>query len=98
MVDSTKTLTIFQDSVELQFTEPTLVLDFLNANNVSIEQSCGGFGICTTCRFIVRKGEHSFSSRSETELERAEERGFRAEERLACQTQIFDNAEIEIPT
>ena len=98
MSDSTKTLTIIKDFVELQFTEPTNVLELLNTNAVSIDQSCGGFGICTTCRFFVREGFSSFSCRTETEKERADERGFLINERLACQSFIYQSAVIEIPT
>lgn len=98
VADSTKTLIILQNNVELQFEKPVRVLDLLNANKVSIDQSCGGSGICTTCRFFVRKGEASFSARNEIEQERADERGFENHERLSCQTEIFDHAEIEIPT
>lgn len=97
MADSTKTLIIAQNNVELQFEAPILVLDLLNANKVGIDQSCGGFGICTTCRFFIRKNPESFSVRNETEQERADERDFQPSERLACQTEIFNNAKIEIP-
>jgi ferredoxin len=97
VVDSTKTLKIYKNFVEVQFLPPVRMLDLLNATNVSINQSCGGFGTCTTCRFIVRNGLASFTPRTETERERAEERGFAENERLACQTEILDNAEIEIP-
>lgn len=98
MLDSTKTLIILQNNVELQFEKPVRLLDLLNANEISINQSCGGFGTCTTCRVFVRKGLDSLSERSDIELERAEERGFEDNERLCCQTVIFDDAEIEIPT
>jgi len=96
--DSTKTLIIPQNNVELQFEEPITVLDLLNANDISIDQSCGGFGICTTCRFFILKNPEAFSERNETEQERADERSFEKNERLSCQTEIFGNAEIEIPT
>ncbi len=98
MVDSTKTLTIFGNLISLKFIGPTNVLEILNANNIGIDQSCGGFGICTTCRIFVREGTNSFSERTDLELERAEERGFSSNERLACQSTLFDSATIEIPT
>lgn len=88
---------ILENNVELQFEKPIRVLDLLNANKVSINQSCGGFGTCTTCRFIIRKGMSSFSARTDIEQERADERGFDENERLSCQSEIFNNAEIEIP-
>lgn len=107
MLDSTKTLHItnFFSSHETLESEPgvTLIfksgdnlLDTLNAGNVSISQSCGGGGSCTTCRVLVRKGLEKCSPRTEIEAERALERDFTAEERLACQTSLFDSVEIEI--
>ena len=98
MVDSTKTLTILGNSSVLVFNKPTNVLDLLNANDISMNQSCGANGSCTTCRFFILKGLEFFSDRTEIELERAEERAFLENERLACQTIISDSAEIEIPT
>ncbi|MBC7421009.1 MAG: (2Fe-2S)-binding protein [Bdellovibrio sp.] len=81
----------------LNFKESVNVLDFLNAKKVSIAQSCGGNGTCTTCRFFVREGVENFSPRSELEIERATERDFLFNERLACQTEITGSAVIEIP-
>lgn len=97
MADSTKTLLILENNVELQFDRSVRILDLLNANGISINQSCGGNGTCTTCRFFIRKGESSFSARTDLEQERADERGFESYERLSCQAEIFNSAEIEIP-
>lgn len=103
MIDSTKTLVVHilndKNQVDLQaieFFSPTLVLDLLNANNVGISQSCGGYGTCTTCRFLTIKNPQAFSARTDLEQERAEERNFRANERLSCQTEISQSAEIQI--
>ena len=94
---STKTLKIHDENHEIIFKEGENLLDILNDNKVSINQSCGGNGSCTTCRVFVHSDEHCFSPRSEIELERAEERAFQSNERLACQTYLLDSAEIEIP-
>ena len=103
MIDSTKTLDVHilsdKNHIEIQsidFNAPILVLDLLNANNVGISQSCGGNGTCTTCRFFVIQNSNAFSKRSDLEKERAEERNFLAQERLSCQTEIVDSAEIRI--
>lgn len=101
MEDSTKTLTVWKQTV----TEPHIIefkgvqnlLELFEANKISISQSCGGFGTCTTCRIIIQKNEFAFSQRTEPELERAEERNFSKFERLSCQCQILDSAEILIP-
>ena len=97
MVHSTKTLTISEKFIEIDFKTPSNVLELLNANKISINQSCGGMGTCTTCRFFIRKNKEAFSKRTELGTERAEERSFHDLERLSCQTEVFDSAEIEIP-
>jgi ferredoxin len=97
VLESTKTLTICGSHIEVKFKEPSNVLELLNANDVSINQSCGGSGTCTTCRFMIRKGAEFFSEPNELESERAGERNFDEFERLACQTEIKGSAEIEIP-
>lgn len=92
---STKTLTVlkyndaklgFVAEIELKQTEN--LLDLLNANKISISQSCGGFASCTTCRIIVTKGLETLKPREELEAERAKERSFADNERLACQLEI----------
>jgi ferredoxin, 2Fe-2S len=97
---SRKTLTIITENVEnpvvIQFQDKQNLLELLNANKVGISQSCGGFGTCTTCRFFVQKNLAAFDKRSEIETERAEERSFSEIERLACQCEILDSAEIKI--
>lgn len=96
MSDSTKTLIIHPNLRTIEYSEPTNLLDLLNSRDVFIEQSCGGSGTCTTCRFFVLKGDDALESRSEIENERALERGFDPNERLACQTEVFGSCEIRI--
>lgn len=96
MTVSRKTLQIKGISDQISFKPNSYLLDILNANKVSISQSCGGFGSCTTCRVFILKGLDSCSTRSEIETERAEERTFADNERLACQTRVYDDLEIEI--
>lgn len=93
---STKTLHINGFFSPLEFSRGENLLDTLNANKVSISQSCGGNGSCTTCRVFVLKGLQNCSPRTEIESERALERGFSNNERLACQTCMNDDVEIEI--
>ena len=97
MLVSTKTLTIRGQSDTISFKASENILDILNANKVSINQSCGASGSCTTCRIIIHSEKERFSERTEIEMERALERGFSENERLACQTKILDSATIEIP-
>lgn len=96
MRDSIKTLQIKGLFSPIEFEEGDNLLATLNANKVSISQSCDGSGSCTTCRVLVLSGLSNCSERTEIESERAVERGFADNERLACQTFLNDNVEIEI--
>jgi ferredoxin len=93
---SRKTLLVSVNNLSLQCNEDDNLLNILNANNLSISQSCGANATCTTCRVLVVKGIENCGPRTEIESERAEERGFAANERLACQTQVLGDIEIEI--
>jgi 2Fe-2S ferredoxin len=97
VVHSTKRLTIVRNNTEIKFFKTTNVLELLNANNIGINQSCGGSGICTTCRIIVLEGADSFSKMEDLEKETSIEKKFNSQERLACQAEILDSAVIEIP-
>ena len=80
----------------MEFRAGDNLLDTLNANKVSISQSCGGNGTCTTCRVFILKGLDQCAPRTELENERAEERNFENHERLSCQTQLLGNVQLEI--
>lgn len=101
MEDSTKRLTVWKQNFEhpriIEFSAERNLLELINANKVSISQSCGGFGTCTTCRIIIKKNHSAFNERSDLESERADERNFSDRERLSCQCWIKDSAEIYIP-
>lgn len=64
---------------------------------IELNHSCEGMGSCTTCRIIVRKGLEKIPRRNEIEQERAEERGYSDEERLACQIKPIDGLVVEVP-
>jgi len=94
--DSTKTLQIKGFFSPLNFSVGDNLLDTLNAGKISIPQSCEGHGTCTTCRVFILKGLESCSPRTAIESERAFERNFSANERLACQTYLTGSVDIEI--
>lgn len=96
MPDTTKTLNIKGFFSPIEFTAGDNLLDALNAAGVSIAQSCDGNGTCTTCRVFILKGVENCSERTEIEMERAAERDFADNERLACQTNVSGRIEIEI--
>lgn len=92
---STKTLTVlkYNDAKlefvsEIKFKQTENLLDLLNAHKIGISQSCGGFASCTTCRIFVTKGLRYLRPREELEAERARERSFTEQERLACQVEL----------
>lgn len=60
-----------------------------------IDHSCYGNGTCGTCVVHLKSGH--LCTRNEIEAEMASERGFLPEERLACQSEILSDCEIEIP-
>lgn len=101
---STKTLTVLNkfyglvDEIDLNKskTNSARILDILNAHKVNISQSCGGSGTCTTCKIEILKGQENVSQPSGFELEIYQERGFDTNQRLACQTEIYDSAEIKL--
>jgi ferredoxin len=104
MTVSTKTLIIHRvkkDTDEssrhvVQIDSDQTILEALNANKISIHQECGGSGTCLTCRFINLSDENSLTLRNEIESEMANLRGFSSRERLACQTSVKEDSEIEI--
>ncbi len=73
------------------------VLDCALANGVELHHSCGGMGSCTTCRILVESDLSRLPERNEIEQEMAEMKGFRPEERLACQLKPFDQLIARIP-
>ena len=93
---TTKTLQIRNLFSAIKFKAGANLLSTLNASKVSISQSCDGNGTCTTCRVFILNGLGDCSSRTEVEIERALERNFAKNERLACQTIINGDVEIEI--
>lgn len=73
------------------------VLSAALAAHIQIPHSCGGMGTCGTCRFIVRAGLDLLEPRNEVESEMAMDRGFRPDERLACQSLACEGLHFELP-
>lgn len=101
MFVSTKTVTIQKENsdevLKVNFNHKTNLLELLNANNISISQSCDGNGICTTCRVYILEGKENVLPKSDIEVEHSNDRGFAPNERLCCQTEISGTIEIKIP-
>lgn len=58
--------------------------------------ACGGKGKCTTCRFKMETGNHHLHPETEAEIHFRNLLKLRADERLACQCRIHQQAEISI--
>lgn len=71
------------------------ILDSIKQNKIPIGNSCGGEGVCTTCRILVHKGEVTVPEG--IEQEQIEKRGFGPRERLSCQCRPQDDVTVEIP-
>lgn len=74
--------------------EESILELFLN-KKIDLAHSCGGMGTCGTCRVIVLEGE--LPDRNPIELERANDLGFRPNERLACQLPPSPNLKLQLP-
>lgn len=72
------------------------LLEILNDLNVPIDQSCGGNGTCGTCLYRVKNGFELISEMQSIESEMAADRNFLKEERLACQSYVLGNIQIQI--
>ena len=72
------------------------LLTSLRKAGIPVPFSCGGEGICTTCRIFLKKGE--LTPPNSLEAERAEERGYEKTERLSCQCHpLSSEIEIQLP-
>lgn len=91
-----KQITLLNEDLDIPFKDESTVLELLLNNNIDIDHSCGGMGSCGTCRIIV-SSEMPLPERNEIEAERADDLGFKKEERLACQLCPIQNLKIKIP-
>lgn len=74
------------------------LLQALLKANVEISHSCGGMGTCGTCRVLINSFNcDRLAGRTEVESEIATMREFTSRERLACQIEIAESFEIEVP-
>lgn len=72
------------------------ILDVALREGIEINHTCGGNGTCGTCLVHVVEGLEKLGPRNEIEEEMAQDRGFKAHERLACQNQPVDGLSVEI--
>ncbi|MFH1443945.1 MAG: 2Fe-2S iron-sulfur cluster-binding protein [Candidatus Peregrinibacteria bacterium] len=67
------------------------ILEVAQANDIPIENACGGNGFCMTCKCRVRKGAENLSPLNERE----EAMGLEGDERLGCQALVKGDATVE---
>jgi len=88
-------LTFLPDKKNIKVNKGTTILEALESVEININAPCGGKGICGKCKILINKGITT-ATPIEEELLSGEEikKGFR----LACQTKIFEDTVIEIPS
>lgn len=94
-------VTILPLGVDIEIAEGESLMGAAEALGYYWPTTCGGEGRCTTCACIVVKGMDRLSPRGRSE-ERVlvEERGPKVLEqpvRLACQTQVYGDVQVEKP-
>ena len=89
---SPMSVSIRYDTEELEFSseEAENLLRLAIKKKLPISFSCEGNASCGTCRVIVTKGVDHLPPRNALEQEMADDRDFKAEERLACQLDLDD--------
>lgn len=70
------------------------LLEILNRGNIPIESTCGGRGSCSNCKIIVKRGSAPVG---EVDREHLSQEELDSGMRLACQLEVTDDMEIEIP-
>ena len=70
------------------------VLDAARRAGAPVGNACGGVGVCARCRVRVVAGAENLSPPTSIELRVGGERGFAADERMACQAAVNGDCEI----
>ena len=81
-------------SIDINFEKN--ILDNVKDNNIDIDNSCGGMGVCGTCRVLITKKANELPPRNRIETAMYKDRGLDPNERLACQIQPLEDLEIKI--
>lgn len=70
------------------------LLDAARRAGAPLGNACGGIGICARCRITVVAGAENLSPPTTIELRVSAQRGFAADERLACQAVVMGDVEV----
>ncbi len=85
------------ENLDLDLTPGESLLSACIKNKVPISHACEGMASCGTCRVIVTEGLENFPERNILEQEMSDDRNFRKEERLACQTTLNSDFSFKLP-
>ena len=80
--------------VHVEFPEATTLADIAAVADVPVGNSCGGVGVCGRCCVRVLAGAENLSAPTMIELRVSAQRGFAADERLACQAIVTGDVEV----
>jgi 2Fe-2S ferredoxin len=70
-------------------------MDELLKADLPVASSCDGEGVCGKCRIKILSGADQLSPRNETEVFLMEQNNYSSEFRIACQTQIHGDIEVD---
>jgi len=70
------------------------VLDAARRAGAPIGNSCGSVGVCGRCCVRILAGAENLSAPTTIELRVSAQRGFGADERLACQAVVMGDVEV----
>lgn len=73
------------------------LLELCIRKKIPLSHSCEGMASCGTCRVIILDGTEELPPRNNLEQEMADDRGFRPEERLACQLNLSKSFSFKLP-
>ena len=78
--------------------KPGSLLDIALANDIHLEDNCGGSCACTTCHVIVKDGADNLSEMEGDEEDRLDmAEGLTIRSRLGCQAVVRGDVTVEIP-
>ena len=75
-------------------TETETVLDLARRNGVPLGNSCGGAGICTSCKVRVLSGAENLTPRTPIEVKFGSTENFAEDERMACQARVLGDCAV----
>lgn len=88
-------VTFLPDKKTVKVNKGTVILDALEKAGINISTPCGGKGTCGKCKVLMKEG---IPSATLVEKNLFTEEEIKKGDRLACQTKLFQDSIIEIPS